>query len=423
MKVKRILVFPCGSEVGLEIYRSLRYSQHVVLFGGSSVEDHGKFVYPRYIADIPFINNPGFEMVIRNVIEKYQIDAIYPTMDSVIVALKRIEHKIGCKVISSNIETTEICLSKELTYNWFDKVVKIPKLYWDINFVENFPVYIKPKIGYGSRGAKKVMSIEEAIAHMSEWPNSIISEYLPGEEFTVDCFTNNKGELLFAKARQRKRIKMGISVNTKYVEEEQEFYNIAEKINQKLSFQGAWFFQIKKDSNNVLTLMEVAARLGGSSGLSRAIGVNLALMSVFDAFNIEVSTLINSYSVELDRALDNVFKIDIEYEKVYVDFDDCLVLNGELNIELVTFLYQAIREGKSVTLISKHDGKLNDALKKLRIYHVFDEIIHLKKDQAKCSYIDNVSAIFIDDSFKERLEARKVGLYVFAPDMVECLLK
>ena len=45
---KNILVFPCGSEIALEIYRSVNKSIHFNLIGASSVDDHGKFIYENY---------------------------------------------------------------------------------------------------------------------------------------------------------------------------------------------------------------------------------------------------------------------------------------------------------------------------------------------------------------------------------------
>ena len=47
--MKNVLVFPCGSEIGLEIHNALKYSKDFNLFGGSSVDDHGKYVYKNYI--------------------------------------------------------------------------------------------------------------------------------------------------------------------------------------------------------------------------------------------------------------------------------------------------------------------------------------------------------------------------------------
>ena len=57
---KNILVFPCGSEVALEIHRSLRYSSHFNLIGASSVDDHGRFVFESYIDGLPFFTDEGF---------------------------------------------------------------------------------------------------------------------------------------------------------------------------------------------------------------------------------------------------------------------------------------------------------------------------------------------------------------------------
>ena len=39
----------------------------------------------------------------------------------------------------------------------------------------------------------------------------LIFENLPGEEYTVDCFTDRHGDLLFAGPRSRDRVRMGIS--------------------------------------------------------------------------------------------------------------------------------------------------------------------------------------------------------------------
>ena len=88
---KNILVFPCGSEIGLEIHRALEFSIHFNLIGASSVDDHGKFVYENYIGNLPFIDNNDFITAIKKIVTEENIDAIYPTMDSVITLLKKNE--------------------------------------------------------------------------------------------------------------------------------------------------------------------------------------------------------------------------------------------------------------------------------------------------------------------------------------------
>ena len=46
---RKVLVFPAGTEIGLEIYKSLYLSKEIELHGaGISGSNTGKFVYPHY---------------------------------------------------------------------------------------------------------------------------------------------------------------------------------------------------------------------------------------------------------------------------------------------------------------------------------------------------------------------------------------
>ena len=428
---KNILVFPCGSEIALEVYRAVNHSTHFNLIGANSIDDHGQFVFENYIGGLPFITDPDFLEKFRQVVRDNNIDAVYPAMDAVIELLKSNEDFLGCKVVSSPIETTQICLSKSKTYKVLENVVKVPKTFTADELViagEPFPVFAKPDIGYGSRGAKKISSVEDLKAHLALYPSCILSEFLPGKEYTVDCFSSHNGDLLFAAARERCRIMNGISVNTKPVKENaEEFMEFAKRINSAIKFNGAWFYQVKRDANGSLTLLEIASRFGGSSSLFRAQGINFALMSLFDAFDIPVSVLRNGYDVVMDRALDNKYKLDLKYSEVFVDFDDCIYLEMKfVNDALMAFLYRCVNNGIKVTLLSRHDdeklGKLDELLDKLRIRQVFDRIIHLNPSQKKIDSIDNTDSIFIDDSFAERKAvADKFNIPVFSLDMIEAL--
>jgi predicted ATP-grasp superfamily ATP-dependent carboligase len=418
-----LAVFPCGSEIGLEIHRSLKYSIHCQLFGFSSISDHGKFVYENYAEGIPFIDKEDFIPILAQKIKAYNIDAIYPTMDKVITILKRNEGKIGCKVITSELNTTEICLSKTKTYKKFKNVVPTPIVYENLDTLQDYPVFLKPDIGYGSKGTKKVTNVVELKDHIKQYSNSIVLEYLPGKEYTVDCFTNFKGKLLFCGPRQRKRISNGVSVNTATMLNSAKFKDTAEKINEVLNLNGAWFFQVKEKANGTLVLMEVASRLGGSSAVYRMKGINFAMLSVFNAFEIPVSVLPNNYEVELDRALDCKFKISIDFKHVYIDFDDVVILNNQVNTEMIKVIYHFINNKKIIHLITKHEHKINDVLEKYRLDDLFDDIIQLKNSHHKWEYITHRDSIFIDDSFAERKEVNdNIGLPTFSPDMVAGIL-
>ena len=422
---KNIFVFPCGSEIGLDIYSSVCYSTYFHLIGGSSVDDHGRFVYKDYIPDIPFVNDPLFIPAMSRIVQERHIDAIYPAMDEAITILKTHEEELGCRVISSPFETTQICLSKRKTYKRLANVVKIPQLYNFTNLsLQDYPIFAKPDIGYGAKGTKKLNSREEVDSFIKDKTDILLVEFLPGEEYTVDCFTNRHGILLYSAARKRNRIKDGISVNTFFVDNQDEFQELSKKINSEMCFRGAWFYQVKRNRKGQLCLLETASRLGGSSLLSRALGVNLALLSLFDAFDFVVEILSNNYEVVLDRALESRYKTDLSFDSVYCDYDDCLIIEKKkVNTELVSFLYKCLNERKKTILLSKHNGNLEKELKSFRLDRLFDEVLHIGSYEDKAEYIKHGRPIFIDDSHAERLNIqKKLGIPVFSPDMIDVLI-
>jgi hypothetical protein len=420
---KKILVFPCGSEIGLEIHRSLCFSTHVHLIGASSVSDHGRFVYENYFEGLPFVKHPDFISKIKELVSLHSIDAIYPAMDSVIHVLKKHENEIGCRVISSPVETTEICLSKIKTYEKLEGVVGTPKIYDKNDDNIQFPVFLKPDIGYGSRGVAKANNKEEMLSHLEQQPDCLILEFMPGDEFTIDCFSDTNGKLRFVGARKRKRIMSGISVNTSTEKTDTFFSQMAEFINKSMRFQGAWFFQVKNNKEGRPVLMEVASRLGGSSAVYRAQGVNFALLSIYSSFGMEVSIMPNPYMVELDRALNVCFKMSFEFNMIFVDYDDTIIISNKINTTLLRFLFDCINKNKRLILITRHVGDLEKNLAKHRIVGVFHQIIHLKNGEKKSNFIPNQNAIFIDDSFTERKDVMHIcGIPVFSPDMVVDLI-
>src|SRR5690606_23344501 len=189
---KRILVFPCGSEIGLEIHRALCYSTHFELIGASSADDHGRFVYDNYVGGLPFHDSPDFAPRLAEIIQTHRIDALYPTMDAVAETLQDLAERLGVRVIGSPAAVTRICASKTLTYDTLDGLVPIPARYPDLAAVPAYPVFIKPDRGYGSRHAARADDAAGAAALLARQPgrDMLILEYLPGREWTVDCFSD-----------------------------------------------------------------------------------------------------------------------------------------------------------------------------------------------------------------------------------------
>ena len=302
-------------------------------------------------------------------------------------------------------------------------MILTPNIYYDISEIECYPVFLKPEIGYGGRGTQKVNNIEELKFYLKNNPSLIILEYLSGKEYTVDCFTNWKGELIFVGPRERCRIRTGTSVNTKTINDENgKFKEIANIINSNLELHGAWFFQLKENDKCDLKLLEIASRIGGSSGIFRSKGINLPLLTLFDAFGFEVNIVQNDFIAEMDRALDCTFNCNITFDTAYIDLDDCLIINKKVNTDLIKLMFQFINEGKKIILLTKHQKDINKTLADYRLLNIFDEIIQITKNENKADFITNKNAILIDDSFIERMNVSETkNIPTFALDALNYL--
>lgn len=422
---KNVLVFPCGSEIGLEIYRSLSLSTHFNLLGASSVDDHGKYVYSNYIDKVSNVDDEDFIESINKIVKEYSIDYIFPAHDSVVLKLTSVDkQEIGCEIVTSNYETCNIARSKALTYDFFDKLLNVPKQFQLTNInEEDFPLFLKPDVGQGSKGTHLVRNKYELNFYKELDPSLLICEYLPGREYTVDCFTNSKGELLYSRPRIRSRVSNGISVSSEFVDQE-PFKKIAHIINTNLNLRGVWFFQVKEGYDGRLTLMEFAPRVAGTMGITRCSGVNLPLLSLFDFEGIEVKILNNKIKIVIDRALENKYLVELEYNNVYIDLDDVLITEDGVNIQVISFLYQCLNKNKEIYLLTRHKNSPLETLSKHKLHNFFKDIYWLKDNELKSSYIKHSNSIFIDDSFAERYEvSQRLHLPTFDVHAIESLME
>ena len=422
-EVRKVLVFPAGTEIAFEIHHALRYSKFVRLYGATSVACHADLVFENCVEGLPYVDEPGLIERLNQVIDELEIDYIYPAHDSAVLTLTREQERLHAPVVTSALETVEICRSKNLTYDYLRGAEYLPRFYACLDEIREYPVFIKPSVGQGSVGARRIDSraaLEEALADGVEYA---ICEYLPGQEFTVDCFTDRHGDLRYVGPRSRDRIRSGIAVRSHFLPEDQRINAIAEDLNRRFRFNGAWFFQLKENGQGQLRLMEVAPRIAGTMGATRNRGVNMPLLTLYNMWGFDVDIINNGNELLLDRAFISRFKAGIHYENVYVDFDDTLVLRGQVNPELMAFLYQARNQGKKLFLISKHVGDLDEELRRFCIHPgLFDQIIRLDQSESKLPYIQ-ADSIFIDDSFAERRRIHQgCGVPVFDLDMIESLI-
>ncbi|GEM_PF-67185 len=434
----RIMIFPGGTEIGLEIFRSLSCSRHIELFGATSLErDAGCFLFRNYFTGLPFVNEEAFLPQFCKLLEELEIDYVFPAHDTAGLFLIEHQRELPCKVLMSPAKTCRICRDKQKTYDHFKGVIPVPGVFHRENEVQQFPVFLKPRVGEGSKGVFLVKTKRELSGILENKKDLLILEYLPGKEYTVDCFTDYRGNLIFVGARERIRVSHGISVDTRVVTDKR-FNQIARVINGHLRLRGAWFFQMKERAHGELVLLEIAPRVSGGMGLFRNRGVNLPLLTVFDARRIPVEIIEQEFPEEMQRCLCNHFphayvpssrrrgrsdKDKYYFDHVYIDYDDCLVIQEKINYRLVLFLMQCRGSGIPVTVLTRHKGEYKISLQDFGLDKLINTFIELHNGEKKSVYIKSKKPIFIDDSFRERKEVYDtLQIPVFSTDMIESLI-
>lgn len=421
---QRVLIFPAGSEIGLEIYNSLKYSHHVEVFGASCKSDHAAYVYPRenYIEDSRLnVQESDFLERFDKLLSDLDIGFIYPTHDTVACFLAE-NLRSSARLINPDPETNRIARCKQRTYETFREYDFCPTVYQETRAV--LPVFLKPRQGQGGKGSARAVTSAELEFYLGQDPELLVTEYLPGEELSVDCFSDFHGQLRFIGPRSRERVLMGISFRSSSVELTEEIAKIAHAINDLLKLDGAWFFQVKKDSTGRYKLLEFAPRQASTMGLYRHSGVNFALLSLFNALKMPVEITSNDYAVQLDRCLQNRYRANFSFRRVYVDFDETLVVGHHVHEMAMAFLYQCRNRRIEIVLLTKHRFDLSATLRSCGISEsLFTQILHLREEEDKSLFIEPEGAIFIDNYWYDRRAVRKRwGIPVFDADAIECLL-
>lgn len=164
------------------------------------------------------------------------------------------------------------------------------------------PVVVKPPVSNGMRGfrilreeawnlerflAEKPSGVEMALADLltilsrgSAWPALLVTEYLPGSEYSVDAFAGSKVQA--AVPRLRKAIRSGISFANE-LEYRDDLIEYSLALGRRIGLQYTFGFQFKLDGNGVAKLLECNPRLQGTMVASLFSGANLIWMGVQEA--------------------------------------------------------------------------------------------------------------------------------------------
>ena len=416
---KRVLVLNCGTLASTDINMALRYNDEFEIWGASTNKNHGIYVYKNYIDDIPNISNPDFIKILNKKIEEYNFKFILAPHEDLALFLQENKEKINACIVCSNYETSLICRYKSKTYEKMKNYDFIPKVYKKEE-VKTYPVFCKKDTDQGARHAYKIENKNELEMYTKD--DMIICEYLPGEEVTIDCFTDKNRKLLFCNPRAADRILAGIDVHARRIALTDEIKYIAESLNKEIEFRGYWFFQIKKAVDGKYKLLEISTRLPGSFSLSRCLDVNLPLMALKDFDGQDVELTFNNIEIEADKQFFGKYKLGIEYNSVFIDFETCFEIMDNIDAFFMMYLYQCLNKNIEIDLITQNKEKMEKYLIKNKIdRNIFKNIFEISREKIKDVVTEKSIFLSNDDNLKNILR-KEINEYCFSNNIIEALI-
>ncbi|SFB47954.1 hypothetical protein SAMN05216312_109216 [Cohnella sp. OV330] len=378
--MKNVLIYPCGTAEGLELNRALGQMIHYRLYGlGDREGDPGELAYLRYEGFLAVEDAKALEKL-EEIVDRLSIDYIYPADPEAQRLLMANKSKLRATVVGSPHDTLVLCGDKR----------KVDALSVQLAAsLDQTPV---------DPGSKKVEA-----------------------EYEVLAFTDLQGRLRFSRALR--------SEDSSILECDGEspvgrqLSDLAEALNRQLAFEGAWSFRVSHPVSANARITGIESGYSARFAYYRNKGINIATLSLFDRMGHQIEFREQQPGLRAMEYTQLRYRLEYEYDHVYIDLDDTLIVNGAVNPMLAAFIYQCRNKGKSVHLITKHRDVLHDTLERYRLLALFDQIVWLKSLDQKCLHMKNKRAIFIDDSFSERKQvSERLGIPVFEVSAVECLL-
>jgi carbamoyl-phosphate synthase large subunit len=269
-----------------------------------------------YFADkkvsLPSIESPEYIDMIINISIIEKIKLIVPTIDTDLLILSKsqdyIYKKSGAKVLISNEDVIAICRDKIKTHYYLEKNgFKVPTLYKRDSQNIIFPVFIKPFDGSSSVNAFKVNSIDELNSYHEIIKNSMIQEFIKGDEYTVDVFLDFHSNVITVVPRLRMAVRGG-EISKGMIVKHEHVIDEVKKLMKTLKPIGHITVQLM-DTNEGIKFIEINPRFGGGAPMSIQSGAN---------------SCINLYKILMNQKLE--YNDDYEDKLVFLRYDRSICL-------------------------------------------------------------------------------------------------
>jgi carbamoyl-phosphate synthase large subunit len=262
---------------------------------------------------VPNPENDSYLDAIASIVRKENVDIVIPQTTREIQFLSQhrnsiskdvrvlVSDGVAIKNANNKLRLLNVFKSLQLPYpEYFNTSTEemFVKAIYDLGYPHR-PVVVKPAISNGMRGFRVLKdnawdlqrflsekpngeeisldSLLDILRRGVGWPELLVSEYLPGPEYSVDAFIGSRCRI--AIPRLRRTIRSGISFDN-LLEFRDDMTNFTLQAGEYLHLQYAFGFQYKLDSHGTPKVLESNPRVQGTMVASLFCGVNVIWASV-----------------------------------------------------------------------------------------------------------------------------------------------
>ncbi len=253
-----------------------------------------RYVDHKIIGICSNIDENGTARQIYALVKTGKYDLVVPTTDfsAMILAKYRNKYIKYCQVASNTWDIFQIAADKNKTMKvCTDLGIPCPRTLFNVDSLDkvvglNYPIVVKPKIGYGAIGFHRVDSPEDLVAlfkgiNSKDIQQYVFQEYIPQTDIQYECAVfmddNNQAKTALVFSKNRWFPVNGGSSTLNITVERPDIVESCVKLLQAINWRGAADIDLIQDPRDGKPkIMEINPRVSGSVKIAFVAGTNQA---------------------------------------------------------------------------------------------------------------------------------------------------
>lgn len=226
---------------------------------------------------LPLFEDSACRTKLIDICNSEAIDAILPMTNKAIEFLNRHRKhfdKDNLLVYLQDSGTIEVCHDKQKLAHFFESegipcpVTGSAEMFAEI---DEFPLIAKPKRGEGGKDNFVIETQRDLEFYAQKYPGHVLQKFIPGEEYTVDWFSDKSGNPLLMVPRQRLAVRGG-EVMVSRICMDPAIIKLVRRVGLRLKLCGPANLQGIRAVDGQFLLTDINLRFGSGAGHTIAAG-------------------------------------------------------------------------------------------------------------------------------------------------------